>query len=434
MQAVPYSEKRSRQRKMLLLLPLLILPFLTLLFWAIGGGKSGAVTGKNKSSSGLNTLLPDAKIKSEQGLDKLSFYQQAVKDSVKLVEERKTDPYWQQFSNQKDSALASSNPLSAHQNGYDPLPDNVGDVGANEAKVYSKLQQLNKALADARRSNVPKDNLFSNQYAPVNGSVYDSRVEQLRAMMNRIKENKAPDPELAQLNQMLDKIAAIQHPELVKDTLLNNDPDIQEHSLTVHQKDPQLAVSTLLVPAPVNNHHPAAPALITAFYAESHSMAVEDTIVSNNAFPAMIAETQTLVSGATVKLSLTLDLLIQGKTVPAGSYIYGTVTLRNERLLISIPSIRLDNNIFPVSLMAYDLDGQEGIYIPGSISANTVKQSADRATSSMGTSLFNPSLGAQAASAGIQTAKALLHQKVKGVKVTVPAGYQVLLKDMHTIH
>jgi hypothetical protein len=42
---------------------------------------------------------------------------------------------------------------------------------------------------------------------------------------------------------------------------------------------------------------------------------------------------------------------------------------------------------------------------------------------------MDPSLGAQAASAGIQAAKTLISKKVKLVKVTVKAGYQVLLRD-----
>jgi hypothetical protein len=38
-------------------------------------------------------------------------------------------------------------------------------------------------------------------------------------------------------------------------------------------------------------------------------------------------------------------------------------------------------------------------------------------------------LGAQAASAGIDAAKGLIRKKAKLVKVTVKAGYRVLLKD-----
>jgi hypothetical protein len=35
--------KMQRQRKLLLVLPVLMIPFLTLLFWSLGGGKESTV-------------------------------------------------------------------------------------------------------------------------------------------------------------------------------------------------------------------------------------------------------------------------------------------------------------------------------------------------------------------------------------------------------
>lgn len=75
------------------------------------------------------------------------------------------------------------------------------------------------------------------------------------------------------------------------------------------------------------------------------------------------------------------------------------------------------------------MDGMDGIYIPGAITRDVAKQSADRATQQIDISNLNPSIGAQAANAGIEAAKTLFSRKVKLVKVTVKAGYQVLLRD-----
>ena len=433
MQTAQYSEKVRRQRKMLLIMPLLILPFLTLFFWATGGGKNNKTGDASNTVSGLNTQLPDAKLKSDKGFDKLSFYQQASKDSVKLLEEKRTDPYWLKFNSKDDSTLTSSNLLSVNQELYNPLPDNVNDVDANEAKVYSKLNQLNKALANSKQSNAQRE-IIPNQYPPVNTPIYTDRVAQLQAMMSRIKENKTEDPEIAQLNQMLDKIAAIQHPELVKDTLVQayQNQDIRARVLTVQKKDKGVPVSSMQVPTGLDiTNATALPQ--NAFYGESYSLVAVDTIDAN-AFGAVVAETQTVVSGATVKLSLIQEVTIQGKIIPKGSYLYGTAELKNERLNIHINSIRSGNSILPVALTVYDMDGLEGVYVPGSVSINAAKGSADRMTSGIGTSLFNPSLGAQAANAGIETAKTLLSKKVKLVKVTLPAGYQVLLKDNRSNH
>jgi hypothetical protein len=47
----------------------------------------------------------------------------------------------------------------------------------------------------------------------------------------------------------------------------------------------------------------------------------------------------------------------------------------------------------------------------------------------IGLASLDPSWQAQAAGAGIEAAKTLVSRKVKLVKVTVKAGYQVLLRD-----
>jgi len=70
-----------------------------------------------------------------------------------------------------------------------------------------------------------------------------------------------------------------------------------------------------------------------------------------------------------------------------------------------------------------------GLYIPGSINRDVAKQSADQSLSGVDLVSMDPSIRAQATAAGITAAKTLLSKKVKLVKVTVKAGYKVLLKD-----
>ena len=83
-----HSQKFLRQRKFLLILPLLTLPFITMIFWALGGGKGSSVVAQSTGiQNGLNLKLPDAKLKSDKGLDKLSFYRLAALDSLKLLQE-----------------------------------------------------------------------------------------------------------------------------------------------------------------------------------------------------------------------------------------------------------------------------------------------------------------------------------------------------------
>jgi len=156
------------------------------------------------------------------------------------------------------------------------------------------------------------------------------------------------------------------------------------------------------------------------------SVPTDDT---QNAIQAVIHETQTLVAGSTVKLRLVNDVYINGMLIPKDNFLFGEATLNGERLGIKINSMRYQNSLFPVQLSVYDMDGMDGIYIPGAITRDVSKQSADRAIQGIGLTTMDPSLGAQAASAGIEAARDLISKKVKLVKVTVKAGYQVLLRD-----
>lgn len=71
----------------------------------------------------------------------------------------------------------------------------------------------------------------------------------------------------------------------------------------------------------------------------------------------------------------------------------------------------------------------EGLYIPGAISRDVAKESANRGMQNIGFNSLDPTIGMQAASVGVEAVKSLFSKKVKLVRVTVKAGYQVLLKD-----
>jgi hypothetical protein len=105
--------------------------------------------------------------------------------------------------------------------------------------------------------------------------------------------------------------------------------------------------------------------------------------------------------------------------------------LSGERLTIAITSIRDANSLLPVSLSVFDLDGMEGIYIPGAITRDAAKQASSQSIQDVQLYSMDNSLGVQAATAGIEAAKGLFAKKAKLIKVTVKAGYQVLLKDQN---
>ncbi|RKR05183.1 hypothetical protein C8C82_4857 [Flavobacterium sp. 81] len=81
--------KELKQRRMLLVLPILTLPFITILFWTLGGGKDTTNVNIKEDKRGFNIVLPDPKFKEDSTLDKMSYYDQAAIDSLKLQEQIK---------------------------------------------------------------------------------------------------------------------------------------------------------------------------------------------------------------------------------------------------------------------------------------------------------------------------------------------------------
>lgn len=420
------SEKQMRQKRFLMILPLLTLPFLTFMFWALGGGKGNNVSAQTNLHAGINLKLPDAKFKDDKSFNKLSFYQQAALDSAKAKEAEKLDPYWKKSFKQFDDSVTDSERFSLNADGW--LLTNDQGMDANKIKVYTKLDELKKALNSSQAtSNYNQQNAGRTYSMQPYSSSND--IARLQAMMQKTNEEKSEDPEIAQLNNMLDKIIAIQNP----DSATHNDEKINAYkTLSVRTKKQTASISLLKSNATENSSDDTIieSTVNNGFYSDA-KFTMNDNATNDNAIEAIIPETQTVITGSTVKLVLSNDVTINEIMLPSGTLVYGTASLSNERLKIAISSIRFQNAILPVSLDVYDMDGQPGIYVPGSINRTVAKESANNALGGMNATTINPSIGAQAASAGIEAAKTLVSKKVKLIKLTIQAGYKVLLRDSH---
>ena len=428
------SPQLLRKRKLLIVLPLLVLPFVTLLFWALGGGTASDIQAQNQNSKqGFNMELPDANLKDDKALDKLSYYEKAALDSAKLEELMKNDPYYLQRAGTERSNIFINDSIPPSIK-YQAKPSyastnlNTSPYSSqqdpNEAKVYSKLNQLNSVINQASPPSVSKYNPYANPRRTASSSMNSSDIGRLEQMMranNQADGNE--DPEMMQLNGMMEKILDIQHPERVKERIRQTSEEHKGQVFAVNvnaSKD----LNSLLI---TNRTGTQSGFATNRFYSLDEDINA-DTVVAN-AIKAMVHQTQTLVDGSIVKLRLLDDVFINGNLIPKDNFVFGVASLNGERLIIRINSIRHSNSLYPVDLSVVDMDGLDGIYIPGAITRDVAKQSADRAVQGIGFTTLDPSLKVQAASAGIEAAKTLFSKKAKLIKVMVKAGYQVLLRD-----
>lgn len=425
------SEKELRQAKMMLLLPLVVVPLLALAFHALGGGW-GASKEAKPVARGLNMALPEARFDpKKKGLNKLGAYGQADRDSAKMAEWRKQDPY------SRDS-VARHGWLSARAG---------ADTGWRRALVpggSSGVGGLGSSRTDAQADELMgkldrlKEVLRRQEERPVAGVLpsadKDDRFFREPVVPATIRPVVGSgDPDLDKLNAMLDKVLKIQHPEeAVKDTVPLGERRSEIKTLVPLPAgsvgmDTGQVLEVSSIPGPGGGRGQEDNGLGSGFM-DIDGGSGGDSLVENTV-AAVIARDQTLVSGASVELRLDQDAVVSGRVVPRGASVWGKAALSGERLTVAVSSVRVGGVVIPVNMEVFDLDGMVGIRVEGSINRDAAKASADEAVGSLGVPSLDPSLAGQATAAGIQAARTLLTRKVRLVRVSLRAGYRVLLKN-----
>lgn len=413
-----HSPKFLRQRKMMLALPVLVIPFVTMAFWALGGGQGNANKNLAENKQGLNLQLPDANLKDDKNADKLAFYNEADADSLKREEHLRNDPYYKDsISIMQHSILPDTGNLLTAVPAYKGLNYSPykQTTEANEQRIYQKINEINKQINQPETSAA---SLTSANQIPGENEQFANEVDRLQGMMQQMNDNQQSDPEMEQLNGTLEKILDIQHPDRVKDKLKEKSLKNKEQVFIISKQPVKNNIS--LLDTSKNKQQSE-----NKFY----GLEKQNNSEEQNTIEAVVHQTQTLVNGAVVKMRLLNDVYLNGSLVPKGNFVFGIAELNDERLEININSIRNNNSVFPVKLEVFDMDGLPGIYIPGAISRDVAKQSTDNSLQLMELTSMDPSFKAQAAATGINAAKSLLSKKVKQVKVLVKAGYKVLLMD-----
>ncbi len=350
--------QEERKKKMLLFLPLLVLPFLALGFYALGGGKGNAQSQGAFASKGINTRLPDAQLKQNKDQDKMGLYDQAQKDSASARSKSAAGAF----------AALGWDTTRFHQTNKTPANTALD----NEVRIKERLAQINNQI------NQP---ISVSKQSPINyqAAAQSAGLDHMEKLLKQKQQGSAPDPQMQQLNSMLDKIMQIQNPLLTKDKQKTDKPTVKD----------------------------------SAF----------------KAIPAIIDGNQKVKPGGVVKLRLQDTISINGITFPKGQSISGLCSVTNQRLLLDIKNIRIGTAIVPVNLTVFSLDGMAGIDAPEAELGEAAGIGANGALENMQFLSMDQSLGTQAATAGISAAKRLLGKKVNKLRVKLKGGETVLLRN-----
>jgi hypothetical protein len=349
------KKQKTDRGKVWLFLPLLVLPLLALGFYALGGGRGNSEDGLS-AKAGINTSLPDASFSKDSLKSKSEYYDQAEK-----------------MASKSDSNGIA---MMAEKLGF-------GSVGLEGTSVsgVSQTREIEGKLEAIQRE-------MNRTEVPVGRSVPVSRgrdvgmkseVDRLEMLMRSMQQSKGEDAEMAQLNNFMQGILDVQHPERV---------------MARGQLDADL-------------------------YPDSAFRAI----------PAVIEGNQKVAQGAVVKLRLIDSVRLKGLLVPAGQLLFGACNITNQRLLLTIKNIRLGTSIIPVDMSVFSLDGLPGINAPDAELSRAAGEGTVGALGGMNVIGFDGSIGMQAASAGIDAARGLIGRKVKRIKVKLKGGQKVLLRN-----
>lgn len=348
------SKQRTRvdRRKILLFLPLIVLPFLALGFYALGGGR--AKQPENSAvAKGINLNLPDAQFKKTEPSGKMDIYKLAGSDTG------------------EESGIEA---VAGHL-GFSPGED------PQTRQIQEKLAAINREINQP----VAPEKSYGGIYKPSASIAADAPlsrdVAKLESLMKAMQSGGGQeDPEMVQLNSLMDKIIAVQNPELAR----------QQY---------QRPVAT-------------------------------DADSLFKAIPAEIAKKQKAVQGSVIELRLLDTLVVKGKVIPKGHAVFGLAEFSNQRLNLEIRNIRVGNQIIPVNLTVFDkVDAMVGINAPEAVLTDALNRGSSDAIGNFGIGAFDQSLGVQVAGAGIDAAKNLLTRRLKRVKQFLKAGYPLLLRD-----
>ena len=388
------SEEEILRRRKYIVIPAFVLVFLAVLclIFAPSGDSGETAAG----GSGFNVNVPEP--------------------TTVQLEGNKTDVYErQQARREKDRRMQSLSDLAGRllegKKGADSIPSPNGSI-RQSADTYGQIAGQLESFYETPQATT---------------GTLEQKVEELS---RRLEEAEAENRRTGSREEMMEqsyRMAA---------RYLNPKPEATPDEVEEEKPEP-VPVSRVETGTTSALEQPLTDSAFVASLAVERNYGFNTAVGSSyrmgmNTIPACISESQTLEQGGRVKLRLLAPLQAGSVTVPANSLVTGTADIRGERLDILVSSIEYAGNIIPVQLATYDIDGQRGIFVPGSESRTAAKEVLGDVSQGMGGSIsFAGSAGQQVAmdlTRGVlQGGTRFISQRVKAVKVKLKAGYRVLL-------
>lgn len=408
------ANKRSKVETKKLLVYLSFVLIFLLVVWLILAPKDN---GSGESDT-LNTLVPEStNVEIED--DKAELY--ATEDQVKATEE-------------KDSVIAarvaSTSVAPAGMIGDTQAPqafqeeeDRYGFNYKPDESAYltSELYQKQDEIETLKRENQELKDLANEYMGYVEKMQAETKKEPTsEELLETYRKQKEIDYELAE------RYSPKEEPvDLSKTNPAVSKVQLQPSRLNVVSSLDAPMTDSLMIQRLSQDRN-------FGFYTmKNHS---EEVSAPRNALRVEVDRTVILKPGDYLTLRLQEEVWIDGAKLPRGARLVGVARLSGNRMKVIVNSIEYQDRIFSTELTAFDIDGQEGLYVPLSAETSAIREAAGAVAQSPmngGISFNNSSAKEQiltdVARSLIRGGAGYVNKKVSEVRITVKAGYRLYL-------
>lgn len=284
-----------------------------------------------------------------------------------------------------------------------------------EAEMIRQLREL-EALLNQDVAVEKKSVDMSTHSIP---TARDSEMLQLKELRGRMESNPLePDPEMQQLEQLIDKLLLLQNPRLEV-----SEGDVLEEIIPVSVTD--------LNEGPIDSDHLEG---VNGFFGlgDMEQVVNSGKKAFRKTIAASVAKSQEIFPGEAIEIQLDQDLFLESGIIPAGTLLFAQSSLSGSRLQLTVSGILQNNSLIPVSLKGYGMDGIPGIEL-GDVkgSAQWLKETGNSAQG-FNINSYGMDWQSQLATSGVEATRSLLRSKTKLKKLEIKSGHPLLLVDSST--
>ena len=385
-----------KRNKPLLFLPLVLVPFIVLIFYVLGGGekkkKEEQKQKEEQVAKGANYTLPDAD-KSVVIYDKMDNYssKKEVATSHDYNIAGETDSTNEESL--EEETLNEEKLLSEKKNLYknDPVPELNADVSTDlMAHIRQKEKKVREDLENSQT-----------EAKSQNEDVGSNQAE---------KDKKKSD---------VQKGSTVIAPTGIEEL----DKVFRQNSRLAKQND---SLNIRLIETSAKNEKLEAEKSKRSTLEKGGKSGFKPKETAVPVIEAEVYETTTVLTGNRVKLRLLEEAWLNGVKIPVNSFLYGICEVTNERLQIEVLQIPVGEKFVPVQVTVCDLDGLPGLYVPDNASRKVAKEVGSSANTSSMFGVSNNPLTYMGMQAADRTAQSLL-KMIRIKKVTIKKNTLVYL-------